>query len=150
MLKRLIGSGDKVMRTAMPVFVVGLILNLISPQVFSVGGPVAWLRTLSIVVLIPGVTLWLWAVALVLLRVPRGKLITSGPFALMRHPIYTCFGLLVLPWVGFLLDTWLGLPVGLALYLGARRYAGEEDAALRREFGAAWEAYEGRVVVRWL
>lgn len=150
MLKRLIGSGDRVMLTAMPVFVISLIFNLMWPEVFAVGGPAPWLRTLSIIVLIPGVALWLWAVALVLLRVPRGKLITSGPFALMRHPIYTCFGLLVLPWVGFLLNTWLGVPVGLALYLGARRFGGEEEAALRREFGAEWEAYDRRVALKWL
>lgn len=150
MLKRLVGSGDKVMLAAMPVFVIGLILNLIGPQVFSVGGPAPWLRTLSMMLLVPGVILWLWAVALVLLRVPRGQLITSGPFALMRHPIYTCFGLLVLPWAGFLLNTWLGAAVGLALYIGARRFAGEEDAALRREFGAAWEDYDGRVALKWL
>ena len=150
MLKRLIGSGDKVMLAALPVLVIGLILTVIDPAFFAVGGPAPWLRTLSILVLIPGVILWLWAVALVLLRVPARKLITTGPFALMRHPIYTCVALLVLPWAGFLLNTWLGLPVGLALYLGARRYAGAEDAALRREFGAAWEEYDRRVALRWL
>jgi protein-S-isoprenylcysteine O-methyltransferase Ste14 len=150
LIKKLIGSGDKVMRTALPVFVIGLILNIIGPEVFAVGGPAPWLRTLSIIVLIPGVILWLWSVALVLLRVPQGKLITTGPYALMRHPLYTSFGLLVLPWAGFLLNTWLGVPVGLALYLGTRRYAGEEDAALHRQFGAEWEAYNRHVALLWL
>ncbi|MCU0509876.1 MAG: hypothetical protein MUC34_16110 [Anaerolineae bacterium] len=150
MLKRLVGAGDKVMLVALPFLVIGLILNILRPEWFSVGGPPAWLRTLSIVVLIPGVILWLWSVALVLLRVPRGQLITGGPFALMRHPLYTSVGLLVLPWVGFLLDTWLGVVVGLALYLGTRLFASEEDAALKREFGSKWEAYSHHVALPWL
>ena len=146
-LKKLVGSGDKVMLAALPFLVIGLALNILFPAVFSVGGPAPWLRTLSIIMLIPGVTLWLWSVALVLIRVPRGELITTGPFALVRHPLYTSVGLLVLPWVGFLLNTWLGLVVGLAIYLAARRFAPAEEAELAREFGPAWDKYSAGVLI---
>jgi Isoprenylcysteine carboxyl methyltransferase (ICMT) family. len=47
--------------------------------------------------LIPGVTIWIWSVVLILTKVPRGELITSGPYALVKHPIYTGVALLVLP-----------------------------------------------------
>jgi protein-S-isoprenylcysteine O-methyltransferase Ste14 len=149
-LKRLVGSGDKVMLTAFPFLVVGVVLNLLRPEWFSVGGPPSWLRTLSIIVLVPGVILWLSSVVLVLAQVPRGKLITGGPFALMRHPLYTSVALLVLPWAGFLLDTWLGLTVGVALYVGTRLFAGEEEAALAKQFGPQWDAYTRRIALPWL
>ena len=61
---------------------------------------------------------------LILAKVPHGQLITSGPFSLVRHPLYTDVALLVLPWVGFLLDSWLGALVGIALYIDQAVRAG--------------------------
>lgn len=36
----------------------------------------------------------------------------------MKHPLYTAVALLVLPWLGFLLNTWLGALVGVVPYNG--------------------------------
>ena len=58
--------------------------------------------------------------------------------------------LLVLPWVGFLLDTWLGALIGVGLYLGSRIFAPAEEAALARTFGEAWQAYSQSVKLRWV
>lgn len=149
-LKRLVGSGDKIALAVAPFAIVGVILNVAFPSAFEVGGPSAPLRTVSIVVLIVGLTIWIWAVALILIKVPRGELIRSGPFALMRHPIYTSVGLLVLPWLGFLLNTWLGALLGIVLYVAARRYAADEEAELANTFGSAWHEYRGSVTFPWL
>jgi protein-S-isoprenylcysteine O-methyltransferase Ste14 len=48
------------------------------------------------------------------------------------------------------LNTWLGVPVGTALYVGSRLYAPEEEKLLAKTFGAAWDAYAKRVRVPWL
>lgn len=56
----------------------------------------------------------------ILSGVPRGQLITTGPFTLVKHPLYTGVALLVLPWAGFLLDTWLGAALGSILYVATR------------------------------
>jgi protein-S-isoprenylcysteine O-methyltransferase Ste14 len=149
-LKRLIGSGDKIMLFTLPWLVVGLVLNILFPEFFSVGGPSTALAVLSIIILIPGVTLWLWSAALVLTKVPKGELITHGPYALVKHPLYTSVGLLVFPAVGFLLDTWLGLAVGVVLYLSARRYAPEEEEVLSQTFGHTWDDYCKKVKIPWL
>lgn len=97
-----------------------------------------------------GVGTWGWSVALILAKVPRGELITSGPFALVKHPLYSAVALLVLPATGFLRNTWLGAAVGLVMYAASRRYAPEEEADLARRFGAEWEAYRRRVKLPWL
>ena len=149
-IKDLVGSGDKVMLVALPFLIVGLALNILFPAWFAVGGPSAALKVISIIVLVPGVILWLWAVVLILVKVPRKQLITSGPFAIMKHPIYSGVGLLVLPWFGFLLNTWLGALVGIALYVGCRLYAREEEENLARVFGPAWETYRRKVLLPWL
>jgi protein-S-isoprenylcysteine O-methyltransferase Ste14 len=127
-VRNLVGSGDRIALFTMPFVVAGVILALANPSMFSVGALPAWLRVLSIALLVLGLAIWIWSVALILRNVPRGRLITGGPFAWVRHPLYTSVGLLVLPWLGLLLDTWLGVLIGVALYLGARMFAPAEEA----------------------
>ncbi len=71
------------------------------------------------------------------------RLITSGPFAVVRHPMYvgiemTTFGSLLL------YRTWATLWLWVS-FSGLVVRARQEDRALRLEFGAAWEAYRDRV-----
>lgn len=149
-LKELVGSGERIGLLVLPFLIVGLALNVAFPSVFSVGGPSDALRAISTIVLIPGLTIWIWSVILILKHVPRDELITSGPFALVKHPLYTGVSLLVVPWIGFLLNSWLGLALGIVMYLGSRRYAPEEEAALSASFGPAWDEYTRSVRIPWL
>ncbi len=149
-LKDLVGSGDKVMLVPLPFLIIGLALNILFPAWFTVGGPSNALKVVSILLLIPGVILWIWSVVLILIKVPQKQLITSGPYALMMHPIYAGVALLVLPWAGFLLNTWLGALVGIALYIGCKWFAHEEEETLSRSFGSAWQKYHRQVKMPWL
>jgi protein-S-isoprenylcysteine O-methyltransferase Ste14 len=72
------------------------------------------------------------------------ELITSGPYALVRHPIYT--GL----WVGFIgsalaLGEWRGLVAVAVLGLTQWRKLKIEERAMRRQFGERYLAYARRV-----
>jgi protein-S-isoprenylcysteine O-methyltransferase Ste14 len=149
-LRKLVGSGDRIGLFVLPVVVGGVLLNLANPSVFQVGGPPTWLAALAIAVLIVGVAIWIWSVILILANVPSGRLITSGPYAWVKHPLYTAVALLVLPWVGFLLNTWLGVVIGVALYLASRLFAPAEEAELSRTFGVTWQAYSRSVKLQWL
>ena len=149
-LRRLVGSGDRIGLLVLPFLVGGLILNLAFPSFFDVGGPSSVLRTISLLVLVPGVAIWIWSVVLILRNVPRGELITSGPYTLVRHPLYAAVALLVVPWVGFLLDTWLGVVLGILLYVAARIFAPGEETELAATFGSQWEAYRRRVILPWV
>lgn len=149
-LKVLVGSGDRIALFTAPVLVVGLVLNIMYPSVFGVGGPPTVLRAVSVVVLAAGVAVWGWSAALILTRVPRQQLITSGPYAWVKHPLYTAVSLLVLPWLGFLFDTWLGLALGVVMYTGVRIFAPAEEAALAKVFGPTWTAYARTVRLPWL
>lgn len=149
-LRRLVGSGDRIALFTLPVVVVGVLLNLAYPDVFRVGGPPAWLAVLSVVLLIAGLAVWAWSVLLIVTNVPRGTLITDGPYAWVKHPLYAAVSLLVLPWLGFLLDTWLGVVIGAAMYVASRIYAPAEEAELSRAFGGAWRDYSRSVRLGWL
>ena len=149
-LKALVGSGDKIALLTLPFAVVGVVLNIAFPSAFDVGGPAPALRIASIVMLAVGVAVWAWSVVLIVTRVPRDELITTGPFSVGKHPLYTSVALLVLPSVGFLLDTWLGAALGIVMYLASRLYAPEEEAELARTFGSGWDAYVASVRIPWL
>jgi len=149
-LKTLVGSGDRIGLLTLPFLVIGLILNIAFPPFFNVGGPSTALTVISIIILIPGVITWIWSVILILTKVPKKELITSGPYSLVRHPLYTGVALLVLPWIGFLLNSWLGLLIGIVIYIGSRLYSPDEDKLLSQTFGAAWDEYNGQVKIPWL
>ena len=148
-LKVLVGSGKKIGLFTLPFLVIGLILNIMFPSLFSVGGPSTALAVISIVILIPGVINWLWSVALILTKVPQKKLITDGPYSLVKHPLYAGVALLVFPWAGFLFNTWLGVLIGIIVYIGSRIFAPEEEAILSKIFGATWDEYCNKVKIPW-
>jgi protein-S-isoprenylcysteine O-methyltransferase Ste14 len=135
---------------ALPFVLAGLALNFAFPSAFEVGGPPPAIQVVSIVVLTVGFTIWIWSVVLILTRIPRGELITIGPYALMKHPLYTGVALFVLPSIGLLANTWVGALVGAGLYLGSRRFAPEEEAELSRTFGPEWDDYCREVKAPWL
>ena len=149
-LKVLIGSGHRIMLLTLPFLVVGLILNILFPSAFHVGGPPLVLMVVSIVVLIPGVIIWIWSVVLILTKVPKNELITNGPYSVVKHPLYTGVAFLVFPWIGFLLNTWLGAVIGIVLYIGSRLFSPEEEGTLSKAFGAAWDEYCHKVRISWL
>lgn len=149
-LRDLVGSGDRIGLFVLPILVGGLLLNMAFPDVFSVGGPPPWLRVLSLAVVAVGLVVWAWSVVLILTKVRAGQLVTTGPFALVKHPLYTSVALLVLPWLGFLLGSWLGVVVGIALYGASRLFAPAEEADLANRFGTDWDAYRRKVILGWL
>jgi len=149
-LKTLVGSGEMIGLLTLPFLVIGLALNALIPGLFAVGGPPTGLQALAVAMLIPGVTLWLWSVVLILTEVPKGHLITTGPYAVVKHPLYTSVGLLVLPAVGLLLNSWLGALIGSVVYVGSRLFSAAEEETLHRTFGARWDEYSSEVMIPWL
>jgi len=148
--KEVMGSGGKIGRVALPFVIVGLVLNILAPSWFSVGGPSVVLKAISVVILIAGITVWMWSGVLIVTKVPRKELITNGPFSVVKHPLYTAVALLVLPWIGFLFNTWLGVLIGIIVYIGSRIYSPEEEKILSRTFGAGWDEYCSKVKISWI
>jgi protein-S-isoprenylcysteine O-methyltransferase Ste14 len=149
-IRALVGSGDRIGLVTLPFLVVGVVLNIAFPSLFTIGGPPTWLGVLSVLVLLVGVVNWAWCVYLLLIKVPRGELITNGPYAVVKHPLYIGAALLVLPWLGFLLNTWLGAAIGIVLYVASRMFAPAEEVELAQKFGSVWDAYTAEVKLPWL
>lgn len=149
-LRALIGSGDRIALFTAPFVLVALVIWWLDPSRVAIDTSSPAVRAVALGLLVVGVVGWAWSALLILTRVPKGELITSGPFAVAKHPLYTSVGLLVLPAAGILLGTWLGVVIGVALYVGARLFAPAEEQELRRRFGTRWDAYLQRVMLPWL
>ena len=74
----------------------------------------------------------------------KHELVTSGPYRMIRHPIYVGFILVMLA-VALISANWLMGLAGIALVttIPARRIRIEE-AQLRERFGDAWDSYASR------
>ncbi len=148
-LKVLIGSGDRLMGATLPFAAVGIAANLIWPAAFEMGFGGTGL-VIGIVLLVVGVPTWLGSVAQIIVNVPKKKLITTGPYAVMLHPLYTSVALLVIPGVGLVLDTWVGFAIGAVLYASCRIFAIREEVLLAKYFPADYPVYRERVILPWL
>jgi protein-S-isoprenylcysteine O-methyltransferase Ste14 len=124
-----------------------------------IGSPLLFLFTIiGAIAYFPGISLYVWG--LITLRSQFGvsgllgaelyrehELITKGPFALMRHPMYvgvllTAIGAL------FIFRTWAMVvftPMSLVVIARAER----EEKLLAQEFGDEWQSYASKVP-KWL
>jgi len=119
------------------------------------GGGIPWpVATTALVLIVAGEALRLWAVGVAgKLTRTRGAnvkaLVTAGPFALVRNPLYignlaVAYGVVVLSKVAWLL--W-AFPLLFALQYAA--VVAWEERVLSRAFGEAYDRYRG-AVPRWL
>ena len=79
-------------------------------------------------------------------RVLEGhKLITEGPYSVVRNPIYTgMFGMLLA--TGLAISHWIGLVIAMAVYaIGTAIRVYSEEKLLREAFGEEFEAYARKV-----
>jgi protein-S-isoprenylcysteine O-methyltransferase Ste14 len=73
------------------------------------------------------------------------QLVTRGPYALVRHPIYAGMTGLVIA-SALVVTQWWAVPIAAALQLGGTWIrVGQEERLLRAEHGDAFEAYAARV-----
>jgi protein-S-isoprenylcysteine O-methyltransferase Ste14 len=73
------------------------------------------------------------------------QLVTWGPFAVVRNPIYVALFVWILV-MALALGHWRGLLLGIPLYwIGTWMRVRREEALLRAQFGAAYDAYAARV-----
>ena len=75
----------------------------------------------------------------------KERLVIDGPYAVVRHPIYAAWILLICPGTVLFFRSWLMLLVPLAAYVSFKIYIHKEDDYLKDKFGSAYLDYRSRV-----
>jgi len=149
-LKVLVGNGRKIGIFTLPFLIAGIPLNIIFPRFFMVNDTSGLIFWISLLFLTIGIINWIWTVILILTKIPRKQLITTGPYAIVKHPLYVGVAWLVLPWVGLMFNTWLGVVFGIVVYIASRIFSPEEEKMLSRIFGSEWDEYSKKVKFPWI
>jgi protein-S-isoprenylcysteine O-methyltransferase Ste14 len=89
--------------------------------------------------------MWLVGAVTVMRAYNRDRLVTSGIFALVRHPIYAAWITLIFPGLALLTRSWPMLLTPWIAYAIFRRLIHREDEYLEQRFGQAYRDYRRRV-----
>ena len=105
-----LGIGPKIGMVAIPFLAVAITLSVIYPQVFQFPSiPYVILLIAGIIFLGVGLVFYALTVRHLLKGLKGTKLMTSGPYAMCKNPLYASMILLLVPGLAFVLNSWLVL-----------------------------------------
>jgi protein-S-isoprenylcysteine O-methyltransferase Ste14 len=101
--------------------------------------------TVGVVLTSVGLLMWIVGVVTVMRAYNRDQLVTSGVFALVRHPVYAAWITLVFPGLALLIRSWPMFITPLIAFAIFRHFIRREDEYLQKRFGQVYLDYRRRV-----
>jgi protein-S-isoprenylcysteine O-methyltransferase Ste14 len=125
--------------------VAALVVHAYLPHSAALPERIGWIKPAGYVLILPGVILWGTAVIQLLTGFPKGQLVTTGAYGVVRNPIYSSVTFFILPAVALITLTWVYFVPAACLYVGVMIFIGKEEQQLTQAFGKAYEDYMARV-----
>lgn len=141
----IVGQGGKIILFTLPSLIAAIGVHLYFPEIVALPASISFIQPVGYVLLIPGVILWGSAVVQLLTGFPKGKLVTTGAYGVVRNPIYSSATFFLLPAAALLTLTWVYLVPSAFLYLGVMIFIGTEEKELTQTFGWRYVNYMTRV-----
>ena len=141
----IVGQGGKIILFMLPSLVAAIWVHTYFPQIAALPESISFIRPLGYLLLVPGIILWGTAVIQLLTGFPKGELVTSGAYGIVRNPIYSSVTFFVLPGVALITLTWVYFVPSIFLYVGVMIFIGTEERQLTQVFGKQYEDYMARV-----
>lgn len=136
------GSGPKIFKVVFLYFVVTAFLDYKFPEIFGVPElPYNLWTVAGIVLAVSWALFYGWSIRYLLKGLKTTTLITDGPFALTRNPLYASFFVFLLPGVACFMQSWLVLTSIIVFYIVFRKYIKAEYAEMERIFGDDYRRY---------
>jgi protein-S-isoprenylcysteine O-methyltransferase Ste14 len=140
------GAGHKIAMLVLPVLGVAIWLGLRYPEVFRFGNisqPVLLGSGIGLIVI--GLAVNIFSARLMLRAFKQRQLLTTGPYAISRNPMYTSFIVLTIPGLGLALNCWAVLTVSVVMYIAIVLSVKEEEEWLTQTFGEQYVTYARNV-----
>lgn len=142
----LFGCGPKLAILSLPYIILSLAVMYKYPDFLHLGFlDHGYFKILGVIWLGAGIAFWAYAAIYFLKFFKPGVLITSGPFALCRNPIYSSIIVFIIPSLGLIFHSGLTFTIAVVLYLGFFISIHGETIVLRRIFGEEYDRYEKNV-----
>ena len=142
----LFGCGPTLALLCLPYILLSLIVMFRYPEFLNLGFlGYPFIKYLGFIWLGLGIIFWIYSAVFFLKYFKPGKLITLGPFALCRNPIYSSIIVFIIPALALIFHSGLIFSIALVLYLGFKISIHGETIVLRRIFGEEYERYEKSV-----
>lgn len=141
----IVGQGGKIILFMLSALVAAVSVHLYLPRVAGLPESIGFLKPVGYVLLLMGAILWGTAVIQLITGFPKGKLVTTGAYGVVRNPIYSSAAFFILPAVALLTLTWVYFVVSFFLYAGVMMFIGKEEEQLTQAFGKEYEEYQARV-----
>jgi protein-S-isoprenylcysteine O-methyltransferase Ste14 len=148
------------MSERMPVWGVGPLLTWITgvwtlaavaatffwPSLFTIPAvPYVYLAAVAAVLLIVALPFYISSARTLFDAYDKGRLATTGVYAVCRNPIYAGWVLMILPAVALLCRSWLVLTASVVMYVATRILIRREEKSLEAQFGQEYLDYKNRV-----
>lgn len=142
----LFGCGPKLALLCLPYIILSLVVMFTYPDFFDLKFlDNIYTRALGYVWLAFGIVFWIYSAVFFLKYFKPGQLITRGPFALCRNPIYSSIIVFIIPSLALIFHSGLTFSISLVLYIGFKISIHGETNVLRRIFGEEYDKYEKSV-----
>ena len=141
----IVGQGGKIILFVLPSLMAALLVHAYLPHSAALPEWIGLIKPVGYVLVLPGLILWGTAVIQLLTGFPKGKLVTTGAYGVVRNPIYSSVTFFILPAVALITLTWVYFVPAVFLYVGVMIFIGTEEQQLAQAFGKAYEDYLARV-----
>lgn len=99
----------------------------------------------AVILILTGLPIWLFGAITVMKAYNRDKLVASGVFGLVRHPMYAAWIVLILPGIALLTASWPFLLMPVVGYFVFKALIHTEDEYLESRFGQSYSDYRASV-----
>ena len=141
----IVGQGAKIILFMLPSLVAAILIHKYYPKIAALPEVISFVQPVGYILLLPGLILWMAAIVQLLTGFPKGELVTTGAYGVVRNPIYSSVTFFILPAVALLTLTWVYFVASAFLYAGVMIFIGKEERQLKEVFGKVYEDYTARV-----
>ncbi|MFW9825922.1 MAG: methyltransferase family protein [Candidatus Thorarchaeota archaeon] len=141
----ILGVGPKIVLIFTPFLIIFGLLNSILSRYFIITTYYYWMVIIGLILIIIGVLIFIYSEKLIKSAHTNSELVTSKIYAYIRHPMYAIWGLIMLPGLLCLFNSWF-LFLLLPIYYTIVRYCiRKEETYLLSKFGEVYAHYKKNV-----
>ena len=144
----MIGIGRKLFLITLPYSVLAIYLHFNFYPYFAIR--TNWIWFVGVVLIIAGLLFLFRSVRSLFTAIHNDELATTGPYSIFANPIYAAWILLIIPGMSFFIYSWALLTSSIVMYICLRLFIRDEEDQLRENFGAKYDEYRKRVLIKFL